>query len=141
MNLIINNPDSLPLDEFCYWLIPYMQKYIKENIDVRRLKRWDDYINTNLALKNAYSIIEPISCKDIIIEATKNLRVYTQKDNYIIDINPVVFIPNTQAKFINIVQLINYGNLSLQGYKLFSDMMTYFADIIDLYYKMYLEEG
>lgn len=141
MNLIIDNPDSLPLTEFCYWLFPYMRQYIINHIDNRRLKRWDEFLNSNLSIKRRYQILNPISSRDILIASTNNLRVRNLKDRFIIDINPVVFIPNTEAKFINIIQLINYGNLTTQAYNLYSEMMTYFANNIDIYYNQYLEEA
>jgi hypothetical protein len=82
-----------------------------------------------------------ISAKNILIGAVYNLRIRDTFNNIIIEINPNAMIPNTSAKFIDIVKLINYGNLSLQEYPIMDQIMNYFAININSYYNKYLKEA
>lgn len=140
MNLVINNPESVDLTEFCNWLIIHMQEYIRKYLNEKHLIRVNEYLNTDLTFKTIYQVLTPLSAKDILIGSTYNLRVKKQLDRYIIEINPNITIPNTSAKFINIVKLINDGNLIINGYPIYDEMMQYFANNIDYYFNEYLEE-
>lgn len=136
MNLYILNSDSKDLDEFCVWLINKMQEHISYFINDGQLIRWDAFINSNNILGTDIAI----DIKSVLIDATYNL-IYKKDslNNYNIAINPNAVIPETSAKFINIIQLINYGNLQCQPYSVFDDLMNYFADRLEYYYDMYLE--
>ena len=110
------------------------------SIDTKRLKVWDDFLNSgNIARK--YFDKAYISTSEVLKASTYNLIVKLQNNLYIIEIDPTVNIPNTSAKFINIISLINYGNLSCPAYSIYTKMMEYFANNLDYYYELYLEEA
>lgn len=141
MNLLIDNKDKLNLDQFCIWLIDFMQKHILEFIDEKRLVPFDDYINTNNIIRWHFKEERPIKTKDIIIGSLYNLEVNKINNKYNIVINPNSYIPNSYSRYIDLARLVNYGNLQLAPYHLFDEFMQYFADNITVLYNEYIEEN
>lgn len=141
MNLVIDNPDNLNLDAFCQILITLMQNYIRTTLDTKQLIRFDAYLNNEDIIDYADRSNRLVSSKDILIGSTYNLVVIKDKDKYIIQLDNNINIPNTYAKFIDIVKLINYGNLALPAYPIYDNMMDYFAENLLEYYRIYLEEA
>ena len=140
MNLVIDNPDNLDLDIFCEVLIKSMQNYLASEIDEDQLIRFDAFLNNNNIINYVDKSNRLLSTKAILIGSSYNLIVVKNKTNYTIELDPNVNIPNTYAKFIDMVKLINYGNLGLPAYPIYDNMMNYFADNIEDYFKIYLEE-
>lgn len=138
MNLHISNEDELDLNGFCNWLIEQMQIYMQSNIDERQLARFDAFIFNNQIIRTIDNSNRYISCKSILIGSTYNLIFEKTSNEYIISINPNINIPNTYNKFIDIVSLIDSGNLSLSSYSIYSDMMEFFAKDLQLYYEEYI---
>lgn len=138
MNLHISNEDELDLNRFCNWLIEQMQIYMQSNIDERQLARFDAFIFNNQIIRTIDNSNRYISCKSILIGSTYNLIFEKTSNEYIISINPNINIPNTYNKFIDIVSLIDSGNLSLPSYSIYSDMMEFFAKDLQLYYEEYI---
>ncbi|WP_300924727.1 hypothetical protein [uncultured Clostridium sp.] len=98
-------------------------------------------MNENKLILFNYNEYRIISAKNILLGGIYNLRVRISGNNSFIEIDPSVIIPNTSAKFIDIVKLINFGNLDLQGYRIISDTMEYFAENINLFYNQFLKEN
>ncbi len=128
-------------NKFCEWLIPKIQNYLYQNIDDRKLEKINLYLNENKLILFNYNEYRIISAKNILLGGIYNLRVRISGNNSFIEIDPSVIIPNTSAKFIDIVKLINFGNLDLQGYRIISDTMEYFAENINLFYNQFLKEN
>ena len=141
MELIIENPNNLNLDAFCSYLISEMIEYIDNTINDNQLIRFDSYINNNLKIKFIDKFPRLLKSRDILITAVQTLYYVKQGNDYIIKINPNNFIPNTYAKFIDIVSLINYGNMQLQSYSIIDEMFDYFAANLNQYYNDYLKEN
>ena len=141
MELIIENPNNLNLDAFCSYLISEMIEYIDNTINDNQLIRFDSYINNNLKIKFIDKFPRLLKSRDILITAVQTLYYIKQGNDYIIKINPNNFIPNTYAKFIDIISLINYGNMQLQSYPIIDEMFDYFAANLNQYYNDYLKEN
>ena len=141
MELIIENPNNLNLGAFCSYLISEMIEYIDNTINDNQLIRFDSYINNNLKIKFIDKFPRLLKSRDILITAVQTLYYVKQGNDYIIKINPNNFIPNTYAKFIDIVSLINYGNMQLQSYPIIDEMFDYFAANLNQYYNDYLKEN
>lgn len=134
MNLIIES--AVDITDFCNWLITQIQSYIKLNLNNKKVERFDKYINENIPMQPK----RILTTAELISAASYNLVVNKIQNNYIIQIDSNVFIPNTFAKFINIMQLINYGNLVLPPYPIWTETFNYFADNINKYLEIYLKE-
>jgi Leucine-rich repeat (LRR) protein len=140
MYLEIINKDGLDLDSFCEYLIKQMQDYMKSETrkNYKRLAKYNEFIDENVARIDDKETILPI--RDILVLSTYYLTYKQLPDSYVIELNPNINVPNTYAKFIDIVKLVNYGNLSLPAYPIYDEMMDYFADKIVYFYKEYKGE-
>ena len=135
MDLIIDKSES-DLKPFCQYLISKMQSYMKTSIDDKQLIRFDSYLNNNDILHGRY-----IQVKNILIGSTYHLIVNEYEDYYKISVDPDAIIPNTYAKFIDIIKLVNFGNLMLAPYPIYDTMMDYFAENLTEYYINFLQGG
>ena len=117
-----------------------MQDYMKSETrkNYKRLAKYNEFIDENVARIDDKETILPI--RDILILSTYYLTYKQLPNSYVIELNPNVNVPNTYAKFIDIVKLVNYGNLSLPAYPIYDEMMDYFADKIVYFYKEYKGE-
>lgn len=136
----LNIDSDKDITNFCLWLIPKIKEYFVNSIDDRKLEKYNIYLNANKIVLFDYSEKRLISARSILIGAIYNLHLKHNLNHYVIEINPNSTIPSTSAKFTDIVKLINFGNMSLQGYQIVSDTMNYFANNINNYYNSYLEE-
>ena len=104
---------SIDIVDFCMYLIKQMQDYLPKTITSAKLERFDAYINDP---KNNIITIKLLSCSDILRAGVYNLICTQVGDYYTIRLDSNIFIPNSNAKFINIISLINSGNLMLRPY-------------------------
>ncbi len=140
MELEIINKNNLDLYDFCIWLEDKLFNYLNSSIDDRQLDRFDDYINKNIQINFIDKLPRFLKSRNILLSAFKNLDVRKQGKSYIIGIDPLKFIPNTNAKFIDIIRLINYGNMEINGYPIIDNTFDYFANNLQDLYQQYLKE-
>ena len=112
-------------------------------LDESELERFDEYLNSGGAMIPTIQMNKNyhISTKNILIGALNNL-IYTKNpsDNgYIIEIDPNEIIPNFDAKFIDIANLVNYGTLSVQAYPIFDEVFDLVAEELPQMREDYLE--
>lgn len=144
MELIIDNEDTdIDLTEFCNFLIDKMKLYMSGNIIESKITSFDIYLNDPES--KAISWINEdekyiISTKKLLISSIYCLEVTKYENTYKIALNNDQYIPNTSAKFIDIIKLINYGNTLLFAYPIYDDMMKWVSDNLNSFYKTYLEE-
>ena len=138
MELIIDNPDGMDLHGFCEWLREFMFEYIADNLDEGKLIVFDDYVNTKMNLV-WQGPKRHISVKDLMLSVPANLICLHQLNysKFMIDSN--IIIPNTAAKFINIINLINYGNMDLPSYNFIDEMFNKIAENLNAFYDIYLQ--
>lgn len=138
--LEIQNVDNLDLDKFCEYLIGMMREYLLTEIDKMQTKRFDDYIKEKGIIKSIYRNGKTPMVKDILVASTSHLIVNKVNSNYIIKLNPNAKIPNTSAKFIEIIKLVDEGNLEVKRYPIYSDMTDFFAKNLYYFYNKWLGE-
>lgn len=139
MELIIDNPNNLKLDNFCKWLKLEMLKYVNIAINNSKLKLFDLYINNNLKINYIDNLNRIIKPKSIILMAFKNLITIKNGNKIKIIVDPNINIPNSHAKLIDIIKLINYGNTQLNPYPIISNTFDYFTNNLTSYYIKYLK--
>ena len=140
MYLHITNEAKLDLDAFCKWLIPNMKQYLQINIDEKKLIRFNDYINNNIRINNLNTSGYPLNPYNILVKSADYLVVKKLNNQYIIALDETAYIPNTQIHIIDIIKLINYGNIELVAYPIYNELMEWFADNITVLYNRYIEE-
>ena len=142
MNFTINNCDYDISDFISTTLIPKIKDTFISYLDTKRLIAFDIYLNSNKL--RIFGINNPkiiISSKNILLGAINNLKINRNSNNYIIEIDPNITIPKLKAKFIDIANLINYGNLGLSSYPIFDKTFNYVASIYGKLYEDYINGG
>lgn len=143
MNLIIDSELGVPLNAFLQEkLIPEMQEYFISSINNRKLEPFDEYINSldNIQYGLPQGKKRYLSTKDLLLSCIYNLTYSISADDCIIEINSSKIAPNTNAKLLWIAKLVNYGNMQLAPYPLFTELFDHFADIFWDILKEYKEE-
>lgn len=126
MELKIPNETGLDRDNLIIFLISKIQSYITNNLKRGELNRWDDYLST--AKINWGKLSKIPGTRDVILGAAYNLTYRKLPYKYSIIIDEKATIPNTNIKYEKMIHLINYGNLSINGYDIFDKA---FSNIID----------
>ena len=134
MNLIIES--KIDITKFCEWLIKEIQNYMQLNLNKQKASKFDEYINEHVLMYPK----RLLSSSEIIIAAAYNLIIRKSQNSYIIELDPNRFIPNTSAKFISIINTINYGSLTLAPYPIFTETFNHFSNNIEEYLDIYLKE-
>ena len=125
MELIIERT-ALIKDDFIAFLIAMIKsRLVSFKVDESRFRKMFDSYN------------QDISAENIIIQAAKNLKVYTFNYQYIIRIDESVLYNNKSIRLIDLCKLLNYGNLEVEGCHIFTDTFNYIADNINNLFNEY----
>jgi hypothetical protein len=106
-----------------------MKQYLLEKADRRKLLAFDDYLNSTEGIN--------IKAINILSIATDNIKHIELDGSIVIYINDKVLIKGTDKRLIDICRLINYGNLLVQGYPIFTKTFNHFSNNIDFYISLY----
>lgn len=142
MELELKNDNNLELDDFCNWLILEMRKYMSSSLDYGKLIPFNNYINDsdiNAIKWNDKDKAYTISVRELTLWAFDYMVVKKEGNDYIIKFDNNALIPDTSTKIIDIIKLINYGNLTLFAYPIFDEMTDFFALNIDSYLDKYIK--
>ena len=121
---------------FGTWLIPKLSAKIINNIDSKKLVVWNKYLTTSTSIKRLYN--KEYSAQDILIFAARNLVCSGIPGQISITINKNIRAPGfDRISLYELVKLINYGNLNVKGYPVFTDTLHQVAEDIDSYLELY----
>jgi hypothetical protein len=131
------NKDGMSIDkDFIKWLKSNMSDKIKSSIDEKKLIRWNDYLNSGEVIE--FTSRKNILAKEVIYLGADNLVVSELPNKFIISINNKKFVNGLKmVKIDTLCKLINYGNASIKGYPIFSDVFNEVANNIDMYIEVY----
>lgn len=133
MILVIKNPPVEYTQEFYNFLIDRIRLMGITSIERRKLVAIDDFINT----KYKSILKKRLSSYEALCSFFDNLTITKHWDKVIIGVDPNKIIPNTNAKLINVVKLITYGNLNLRGYDLILKIFKQVEENIEAYFELY----
>ena len=128
MTLIVDNKDINT--GFIMFLKRKMLSYISMIVDRRKLRPFDEYFKSDeaLSLTNGVRIL-PIRAIVLSMSTLSHKRY----DDAHIFINPNVNYPGTDIKLADICKFINFGNMSVEGYPIFTTTFEYFNKHINKY--------
>lgn len=124
MLLIVDNKDIT--ESFIPYLKNRMLRHICFILDDSKLIRFDEYFKSNEFTKD-------ITSKHIIMLAMSNLQHKRYDENTHIFINPNITYPGTSIKIVDLCKVINFGNLSVEGYPIFTMTFDHFSRNIKKY--------
>lgn len=115
-------------------IIPKIQLKILNNLDLKLLKRWDEYFENIYKQKEEENCI---SACNIIMQGILNLKIEKTNNFYSISIDPLKKFPKTFAKLYDLCSIINYGSLEFPPYPIFEDTFSAIAKEIPILFKNY----
>ena len=138
MNLFIENKDKIDLSSFCNWLISYMQENSVAFVDSNKLTTYDNLLSSSINWLYTERIMKAINLYKSSFFILKWKQV---GDSFEIIFDENINIPNSNTRYIDMIKLINFGNLSIGGCHIYDKFMEKIAVDLPIYYDMYLEEN
>ena len=144
MNLYLDleNIQEKDYKPFANYIIKNIQKYVIDNYNSARASKLEKFINDNNVIKYKY-IKKYTTVNELYRLAVSNLLIKNETDSVLkIYVNNNILIPDTYTKLINIINFLEYGNLSVSNYALLTTAIDNIADNIDGLYKQFeIEES
>lgn len=144
MNLYLDleNIQEKDYKPFANYIIKNIQKYVIDNYNSARASKLEKFINDNNVIKYKY-IKKYTTVNELYRLAVSNLLIKNETDSVLkIYVNNNILIPDTYTKLINIINFLEYGNLSVSKYALLTTAIDNIADNIDGLYKQFeIEES
>lgn len=134
MKLILNFID----DEFTEYLIEQMQDWMYQNLKPDKLKALQTYVDALPEYKSIYR--KSLNLKDICFASVHNLTYRKYQGKTLITFNYNTRVFGLQVKLVDVIKLINYGNLIARPYPIFDDMFQHFKTYLSYYYALYEQE-
>lgn len=128
MKLTIDSTDT----NFGYFILKQVRKFCNRYISNSNFKELDEQMSKYLNVK--------VSSEDILRSGLDNLILLTGKDTLSILIDNSVKYLRTNIKVSHLCELINYGNLSIDSYPMFTRAFTYIKINIEDLYKLYINQ-
>ena len=143
MTLKIINPEGLYLDSFIVdCIIPEIKAECFRRLDSNRCNKWTEYFKrTDLGWRQAGKKLIIPSAYDVIISGINNITYSKQGVDYRVFINNNEIVPKGCAKLNDICHLVNYGNLSVSPYPIFSDAFKAVDLKVNDLYNSYMEDN
>lgn len=129
MTLIVENKD----------INTYFIKYLKRRLlghislilNIKKLVPFDEYFNSD-----EFKILSggiKVSAKKVIVLGMSNLTHRRYETTTHIFINPNIYYTGTNIKLVDLCNLINFGNMSIDGYPIFTETFNHFSRNIKKY--------
>lgn len=140
MRLIIKKCDRYPISKsFIRFLKERARIILTAILDKDQLKRWDDYLSKcdlGCVRKRDGRCIVP-SAYNILVSGISNIKVRESTDSYELYIDPNAVLSGTAAKIIEIVGLINTGNVEMSPYPVYDKVWEQLKRNFISYYLYY----
>lgn len=126
---------------FIKWLLSTLEMELLANVNLKRLKALNNYINEKLT-ESTLVRFSNINLNTVMLLASRNLTFYETKNYYCIQVNQKLFFPVTKFRLYKLCEFINYGNLEISGCNTFTTVFANIAENIEDYYHLYcLDKG
>ena len=137
MKLEIRDTSGLLKPEFGKWLCKRLHFMIMDRLDPKKCVTLNKFFNSKQnTFLHPISNDKEINTANIILEGSRNFVCYGNPLVLQVDPNKFVF-GFEQAKLNTICKFINYGNQSVTGYPIFTEIFEEVASNIDDYVEEY----
>ena len=133
MILIVDKKYSY--NDFISFLKRRMLQYFASNVNLKKIKLYNEYFNSE-EFKEKYGDVSIDSFTVIKIGIT-NLKSIKYPTYTELTIDDKLTYPGTDIKIKDLCKIINYGNLSIDAYPIFTDMFRYFTIRMKTYVNKY----
>ena len=141
MRLGIKNPDKLDLDDFCSYLLRYLQRDLIASIDPMKCMARDDILDKINAKQFDGKKIQ-IDTKTLLEQGILSLK--WQKDsqkNYEIVFDTKQTVYNSDVPIERVMRLIEYGTEGVTPLPFFKPMFEAFAKNLQEWYNIFEKEN
>lgn len=127
-------------DYFIEWLIDRIRFEILGNIDEEQLNNFNSVVNQQQLFKRVDNRNIKFDIRKAIVMSLQNIRYRKIKNVYIIEISSDTIYPHYLVKLSTLCKLLNYGNVNIKGYPIYTEAFTRVKSNLRGYYKQYLME-
>lgn len=139
MKIFIINDDDKYTGDFLKFVIEKTRELFLEKLNKQKLQSFEIFINKNPKYNSLFK--KYIPAYEICYSALYNLHVKHFGSVITIEIDSMINLPNTSIKLIELVELIDKGNLVLKAYPIFTEVFKEIEDKIEnLYAEFILKE-
>ena len=125
-------------DAFISWLLRIIRFEIIKSLDDKRLISFNEKVESEELFESKSN--KKFDVRKAIILSLNDLSFRKVKDTYIIEISGDKIFPNYNVKVKTICNLLNYGNISIPGFPIYSNAFQHVKSNLKRYYEMYLME-
>ena len=118
---------------FIQWLLPHIKYQLIKRLDNKHIAVFNYYLNKEDEFAN-----KKINIKKILLLAIRTLRFYEYTDLFIICINEDLVVPEYDVTLGTLCRFLNYGNLNIKGYPIFTEAFNAVKINLKTYYKQYI---
>lgn len=116
---------------FISYLKKRMLGYASTILNVRQLDPFDEYFNSGDFKK--LSNDTTVSTRKVVLLSMTNLIHKRYETTTHIFINPNINYPGTDMKLVDLCKIINFGNMSIDAYPIFTETFDHFSNNIKKY--------
>jgi hypothetical protein len=121
---------------FISFLKRRLRMRILSSLNLTKLSKFDEFFESDY-FKTLYGDKKVLASKVVVLGAN-NLRHTIIQESGSIYIDPNMYYPGTQIKLVDLCNLINFGNLSVDAYPVFSDAFQHFSNNLEEYSDRFL---
>ena len=125
-------------EDFVLSLLDRIKRFTEDKIYSREadVVAWSEYVNNNLRM---FSLSDtPIDVEEILLTGVDNIIYKESPKAFTIKIKEKVFVKNVILDVETFCKTVNYGNLSMPGIHIFTDILEdtekNLDKLVDLYY-------
>ena len=134
MFIWLTNTTDKDWTDFIYNFIPSkMEEFLSLNLSEETLRSLDVYLKQTLKIK--------MTSQEVLETSLKHLFITRDVNNYVIIIDTNFFLPQTNYRVNDLVNLITYGNLEVRGYDVMVKLANYIRGNINLLFTEYSITG
>lgn len=127
MNIIIPSETGT---EFVSFINSSIYQYLQDNLDKDRLQNAQTFVDTVNMYRSIY--VPKIDVYSVCLYPVLKIDTYSSYTQVSLDTNALVY--GTLIKSIDIINLVNFGNIGVQPYPIFTNMFSYFnSNLLNIY--------
>lgn len=136
MHIIIEDKKNLLTYDFLNWLLEELKDLIITKLNPSKMKPFDNYLNkTDLFKLHA---LKKYSCLSFINFSLKHLILTKHNSTITIKFNDKIYITGlTLTNIDTFCKFINYGDVTIKGYPIFTECFSEIVDNLNTYVNAY----
>lgn len=138
MKLILPSNEYITEDFIC-WLIIQIKYIILNNINESKLDLFNNYFKEQKFFKPINNK-QKFDVRKLILLSINNITYRKLNNVYIIEIKNNVTFPGYTVNINTLCRLLNYGNVNIKGYPLYTDSFKTIKANLKTFYGKYVEE-